>query len=387
MKNTIIALIILTFCYPAFAQWELVMQEGGNIYSLIESEDVMYAGTQFGVFISDDGGENWVEANNGLTNTVVHPMLVNGTRLFAGTEEGVFISDDGGNNWTESNQGLNISKINSFILTDSGIYAGTDDQGIFFSSDNGETWSAKNNGLNNMSVKTMIIHNNRLFIGTNGAGVFYSDNEGLSWTQSNNGLLSWFISHLTSKDDKLFVGTESDFCISENNGQSWNALNTPFDYNVLCSVNHDDYLFVGIDGDGVAYTTDYGQTWTQWNDGLDNKNMYCIEVFDNYVWSACCCGFGLFKRLLPEVTGLQKIYNNRNLTVYPNPANQFLNIEHDVKISDIRIVNIFGSTISIVNLGGSPLCKLDVQQLPTGIYILEIQTDNKVFVEKVLVQH
>ena len=386
-KRIILLLSLYLIVLQIQAQWQLVMQEGGNIYSLVEQNDVMFAGTQFGIFKSDDGGVTWVEANNGLTNTVVHPMLVNGTRLFAGTEAGVFISDDGGDNWTESNQGLIISKINSFLLTDDGIYTGTDDQGIFYSTDNGENWIAKNNGLSNMSVKTMVSHIGRLFAGTDGAGVFYSDNLGENWIQSNNGLTSWFISHLTSKDDKLFVSTNYKFYISETNGLSWNALNTPFDYEVLCSVNYSDYMFVGTNGDGVAYTTDYGQTWTLWNEGLTNKNMYCIEIFDNYVWSACCCGYGLYKRLLPKVIGLEQKNDDYNLTVYPNPANQFLNIKFDTKIDKIRIVNMFGSTIRIVNTDASPLYKLDVQALTAGIYILEMQTKKGVLIEKVLVRH
>ena len=387
IKKVILIVMISMISYSGMAQWELVMQEGGNIYSLVKQSDVIFAGTQFGVFKSDDGGENWVEANNGLTNTVVHPMLVNGTRLFAGTEAGVFISDDGGENWVESNQGLSISKITSFVLTDGGVYAGTDDQGIFYSTNNGENWNTKNNGISNLSIKTMTSHNGRLFAGTDGAGVYYSDNWGESWTQSNNGLNSWFISHLTSKDDKLFVSTISKFYISENNGLNWNALTTPFGYKVLCSANYGDYMFVGTDGDGVAFTTDYGLTWTLWNEGLENKNMYSIGIFGNYVWSACCCGFGLFERLIPEFTGLEQINDDFKVTVYPNPTNQFLNIEHDIKIDKIRILNVFGSIIRIVEVEDSPLSRLDMQQITTGIYILEIQTKNRVLVKKILVQH
>jgi len=386
IKKVILVVIISLISYSGMAQWQLVMQEGGNIYSLVKQNNVTFAGTQFGVFKSADGGDNWVEVNNGLSNTVVHPMLVNSTRVFAGTEAGVFISDDGGDNWIESNQGLSISKISTFVMTEGGIYAASDEYGVFYSTDNGENWNAKNNGISNLSIKTMTSHNGRLFVGTDGAGVYYSDNWGENWTQTINGLNSWYITHLTSKDDKLFVSTTSKFYISENNGLSWNALNTPFGYKVLCSVNHNDYMFVGTDGDGVAYTTDYGQTWTVWNEGLENKNMYSIGIFGDYVWSACCCGFGLFEQLLPEITEIGQVNDVNKVNIYPNPTNHFLNIDYDMEISEIKIVNIYGSNIKTINIENSTSCKLDMNQLTTGIYFLQIHTKKGVLVKKILVQ-
>lgn len=385
MKNLIIVIILSLLSSSVFAQWELVMQEGGNIYSQVERNNIMYAGTQFGIFKSDDGGVNWTESNNGLSNTVVHPILVNGTRLFAGTGAGVFISDDEGDNWFESNQGLTISKINSFVKTDDGIYAGTDDQGIFYSSDNGANWIAKNSGLSNLSVKTMIIHNNRLFAGTYGAGIFYSDNFGESWTQSNNGLFSWFISYLTSKNDKLFIGTNSDFNISEDNGQNWNSLNTPFTHKVLCSVNYNDHMFVGTDGDGVAYTTDYGQSWTLWNEGLVNKNMYCIEVFDTHIWAASCCGYGLYKRLLPNVTLVEDHSLEHRFKIIPNPATDIVTIKTNCNNAQIQIMNqqgqlIFHSTIQFSEQ------RLDISKFQAGLYVLIFEADNKVFTTKLIIK-
>ena len=386
-KKALLIAIISLISFSSMAQWQLVMQQGGNIFSLVEQNTVRYAGTQFGVYKSTNASVTWVLANNGLTNTVVHSMLVNGTRLFAGTEAGVFISDDGGANWVASNQGLIISNITTFVLTSTGIFASTEDQGVFYSTDNGATWLAKNTGLNNLHVNTLMFNNARLFAGTDGGGVYYSDNLGANWTQSNNGLTSWFISHITSKDNKLFVSTNYKFYISNDNGLNWTQLNTPFSHEILCSVNYNNYMFVGVDGDGVAYTTDYGQTWTLWNSGLQNKNMYCIEVLDNYVWSACCCGYGLFKRLLPGTTGIEQLNDDYKLSVSPNPANQFLKIDSDIKINKIRIVDMFGSTIRVVIVEGALSYNLDVQQLASGVYIIEMQTDKRVFVKKVLVQH
>ncbi len=394
IKKAILIIMISLISYSGMAQWQLAMQEGGNIYTLVEQNNVIFAGTLDGVFKSDDGGNTWTIANNGLANTVVHAMIVNNSRLFAGTEAGVFISDDGGNNWTESNQGLTISKINSFVLTNTGIFAGTDDQGIFYSSDNGANWVVKNTGLGNLSVRTLTSNNGRVFAGTYGAGVYYSDNLGNNWTQSNNGLTSWYISHLTIKDNKLFVSTIYKLYISENNGIYWNLLNTTFEYKVLCSVNYNDYMFVGTDGSGVAYTNDYGQTWTIWNEGLNNKNMYSIGVFGNNVWSACCCGYGLFKRLLSEVTSSEEINNNCEISISPNPASDVVTITLNIKDpanASIKLSNIFGISLWNNNkkrlIIGEQQIRINTSTFSSGIYFIIININGHQITKKIIIQN
>ena len=383
LKHFLLIAVISMISFTGMAQWNLVMQKGGNIFSLIKSENVRYAGTQFGVFKSIDNGVNWSIANTGLTNTVIHPMLSNQSRIFAGTEAGIFISDNKGMNWTESNQGLTISKINCLLNTDEGIYAGTDDQGLFFSTDNGDNWSVLNNGITNLSIKTIVKNGSRLFIGTDGAGVFYSDNEGATWTQNNTGLVSWYIHHLEVKDSKLYVSTNSSFYISDNNGLSWSVLTTPFGHKVLCSVNYQDYMFVGTDGDGVFYTKDEGNTWTAWSDGLENKNMYAIEIFGDYVWAPSCCGFGLFKRLLPEITSIEKLTTKNKIKMYPNPAYHMINIDSEYAIQSLLVYNQSGQLVlEDINKKG----QINISHLISGIYTCLIKTKEGFSTQQLIVK-
>ena len=311
--------------------------------------------------------------------------FLNGNVGYIVGDSGIIIRTlDGGDNWIESNQGLNISKINCFLVVEDGIYAGTEDQGIYYSSDNGNSWTSKNNGLSNLSVKTMVIFNARLFIGTDGSGIFYSDNNGEVWTQNNSGLTSWYIKHLSLKDDKLFVSTGLNFCISENNGQNWSALSTPFEYPVLCSTVYEEYMFVGTNGDGVAYSMDYGQTWTLWSEGLSNLNMYAIEVFGDYVWSPSCCGFGLYKRLLPDVTNIVNIDLTNDVEIYPNPSTDIIKLKSSQNITHLKIFNMQGRLMIDKN---RPCMEsaIDVSKLTRGIYLVilnfgELNTTRKLII-------
>lgn len=63
----------------------------GTVNSLAVSGSMLVAGTIYsGVFISQDGGFTWTEANHGLKNIHVRYITVGGSRIFAGTLDGVW---------------------------------------------------------------------------------------------------------------------------------------------------------------------------------------------------------------------------------------------------------------------------------------------------------
>ncbi|MFZ7106367.1 MAG: T9SS type A sorting domain-containing protein, partial [Bacteroidota bacterium] len=60
-----------------------------------------------GVFMSDDGGANWTQVNNGLGSLYIRRLYSDGTYLYSCSDfAGIFISGDGGQNWEEFNNGL-----------------------------------------------------------------------------------------------------------------------------------------------------------------------------------------------------------------------------------------------------------------------------------------
>ena len=48
----------------------------------------------------------WQQANNGLYGGNVKCIAISGSNIFAGTDGGVFLSSDNGQNWTLKNKGL-----------------------------------------------------------------------------------------------------------------------------------------------------------------------------------------------------------------------------------------------------------------------------------------
>ncbi|MBK6447162.1 MAG: hypothetical protein IPF81_18250 [Bacteroidetes bacterium] len=47
-----------------------------------------------------DNGNTWQTLNNGLTSLYVTSIEFKGTDIYLGTDDGLFLSTNGGNNWT-----------------------------------------------------------------------------------------------------------------------------------------------------------------------------------------------------------------------------------------------------------------------------------------------
>jgi hypothetical protein len=83
------------------------------------------------------------------------------------------------------------------------------------------------------------------------------------------------------------------------------------------------------------------------------------------------------------------INSNNSIALYPLPASDMLTIKLPTiaeVINELKIVNITGQVIKVMH----PLAvevNVDVDNLPSGMYILQIQTNNSSFNEKIVVAH
>ena len=76
------------------------------------------------------------------------------------------------------------------------------------------------------------------------------------------------------------------------------------------------------------------------------------------------------------------------LTAYPNPANTSFEITTDNKqiIKKIEIYSIEGKLINEQNFTENNV-KVNSSQLPTGLYIIKVQTNKEQFCKKLLISH
>ncbi len=131
----------------------------------------LWAGTDDGVYRSDDGGASWSKVP-AAPGGVVHAVLVTGSgAVLAGADSGLFVSADR-STWNAATGASGTV----FALAEKGpageIAAGGA-AGVFVSTDGGATWSAQTTGLTNPDVFALTyLGDGTLLAGTNGGSVF-----------------------------------------------------------------------------------------------------------------------------------------------------------------------------------------------------------------------
>ncbi len=110
-----------------------------TIRAFLKMDYGIFAGSYGGgVYFSSNGGKKWYTKNEGIpNNTKVYSFSSMGDFIFAGTEKGVYVSDDKGDFWTKISDGITPkvnmmnNNVTSFVILDENIYCGTYLSGIY----------------------------------------------------------------------------------------------------------------------------------------------------------------------------------------------------------------------------------------------------------------
>jgi hypothetical protein len=78
---------------------------------------------------------------------------------------------------------------------------------------------------------------------------------------------------------------------------------------------------------------------------------------------------------------------NREMEVYPNPTNNYLNIPLKEGFESILLHNNLGQILYPKLQNNLGLITLDLKDIPSGIYTLHILQNNKIYFEKIIVLH
>jgi photosystem II stability/assembly factor-like uncharacterized protein len=131
---------------------------GRQVTCVIAREGLILAGTKNGIVRSMDGGRNWAEAGNGLTERHIrwmafHPDVLDFT--FVGTEPAnIFISHNGGEFWRECPEVAELRDqfrwslpyspeagcVRGFAIQGSRAYAAVEVGGVLYSENSGDLW-------------------------------------------------------------------------------------------------------------------------------------------------------------------------------------------------------------------------------------------------------
>ncbi len=317
---------------------------GSEVVDIVKAPDgTLYAGTYtLGMFKSTDNGQSWTFASYNLENPYVMVIATHPTdpdTIFVTTNGGIYASSDGALTWErigksffgESEFWKDISHFHGIAFDPQDpkrIYiGGGGDQytpkgaGIIISRDGGKTWKESNSGFaTDVHVSKIVVSKKNpavVYATTQGAtefqektglgqGIFRSSDYGDTWQQVNGNLPTSEINTLAidpNNGDVLYVGTDdSGLFKSIDGGSMWKALvipGLPESYGVgdiIVDPNDSNRVFVGIVdyfrlsfsrgllGDyGVYVSNDAGKTWKDFNQGLNHKGSYALELDENSI--------------------------------------------------------------------------------------------------------
>ena len=182
---------------------------GNPTVSRAETESALiFVGTEHGVFRSQ--GNGWKPVNKGLprfdsetenANLSVRSLAVLGNRIFAGTDLGIFVSDDLGNNWKEASHGIEpdakgnhalVSNLEAVQLPNgSTLLAAGASTGFYQSKDRGRSWQAINTGIpQGAEIRGLAVHRDppTLLFAATDQGIFSMTMGASAWSSKNEKL-------------------------------------------------------------------------------------------------------------------------------------------------------------------------------------------------------
>ncbi len=138
------------------------------------SPEVVYAGTDFGLYWSDDGGTSWRLLENPMKGSVVWSMgidPVDPAVMFAGTgtpsTPGIFRSTDGSKSWeklrveiADDCPNVGVPRPTGIAVDptdDRNVWVGLEVDGVRHSTDGGETWAKVNGQIPNQDVHNVLV--------------------------------------------------------------------------------------------------------------------------------------------------------------------------------------------------------------------------------------
>ena len=163
------------------------------------------------VYVSSDNGQTWTPISSGLPSAVqnAYALVLKGNVLFLGTDDGVYKNTVGQNNWTHVSTGLTNMYIKSLCVSGNNLYAGTQGGGIFKSVNDGGLWVDVSTGIPLFAnVTCFAASTGNVFAGTDN-GVFVTTNNDTTWTNINLGLTDTSITVMTASTNYLWAGTTS----------------------------------------------------------------------------------------------------------------------------------------------------------------------------------
>lgn len=394
MKSSLTLSFLASCLITVNAQWFNFFPDiiYDDFYTLATNGDTVLVGSHNTIYISVNNGQSWAPMMGPGVNLPYlgdyMAILVYGSNIYAGSDEGVYLSQNGGATFELKNSGMGYLQVYDVFKVGSTIYAGVHcisgithyDQRILRTTDNCETWVDISGDLpfSVLTVFSIAWDGTWLYAGTN-KGVYASQNQGQNWIALNNGLPEGNVYKLLIVNRSFaFAGNGYGLYRRINNAGSWTKLTNGLpDNKVITAIKLvGNHLIVSVFGGSVYVSPDMGDSWIDIGEGIGTNALLSLTVNEDYVFvltepsTFFQTPAKVFRRPLEEVLNINE--PDLSLTDFrfrENPVNNFLSIENQ---TGAEAIAYFYSTDGHVMLQTSlapGMNVIDIRNLPTGILL------------------
>lgn len=196
------------------------LPEQVDINAITSISNVFIIGTfKDGIFISRNEGRHWEQSTNRLNHTPIRSLLSYNNMVFAGTDDGIYKSTDFGATWKQVYKAV---QTNGFTVMNGKIYAALNN-GAIMTNDEGANWKYiyKPRALHDISND-----GESVYAMTLGEGLLKSKNDGLDWETVNDGFgeTRWYTFEVKNIDDQIFAAQWHGIYSKKKNGNYWQII-------------------------------------------------------------------------------------------------------------------------------------------------------------------
>jgi photosystem II stability/assembly factor-like uncharacterized protein len=299
-------------------------------------------------------------------------------------------TSDNGNSWTIAYQAAGYLNSISF-LSNTKILAAADIGEMYLSESGGQSWNFINTNIFNDITDIDCSDNLNCFTCGNNGWIHKTIDGSSNWNSAYSGTAINFTSVFSVNSDSIFTvgytASDSAFLVNTYNGGSiWfpplymgvKHLNDVFFADRFTGYTVGGSPVTGSNSQYIAKTIDGGFTWVQQFEATQKElnAVYFVNALNGY---AVGDNGTVIKTTNGGVTGIAEKHIDKNLSFFPNPVNDFVEVKLESKKSfSYRIIDLNGKEI-LIGENKNAESKINCNSLQKGNYVLIVEQEGKVF--------
>lgn len=343
-----------------------------------------------------------------ISSESISDIAVVGENILAATGREIYKSIDNGMNWSNiSPDGIYSNPYQFYPYNELILAGGSTLSYLIISDADGSSWDRYNIMIDGKPFYSYLFAQaeNALFVSQKKV-LLRSLDQGITWDTSMQGFSFEdpysFIDKLYAFHDTIIAleFNESSYVftmhMSIDNGTNWQEYHQGIPYHEhfggIKSITKYKDILIGCmynDIEGIYVSYDHGVSWQPFNEGLDSGGANEAIFDDEYLYLATS-GQGVWRRKISDLYTVSTITppTSSQLLIYPNPSGGNISITIDPEISGqarMLITDLQGTTLLTEDFMLEDQNSFGTSHLPSGMYILSIETANKVYSGKFII--